>query len=150
MFSSTVGKSVLNNNGKLGEVFNDYTNNTAAGDFAHAEGEGTKASGKHQHVQGKYNIEDTSNTYAHIVGNGTSSAKSNAHTLDWNGNAWFKGDVFVNNTNQGTGIKLQKSNETYNENTGLRWYHINVNNTSNFELDTNDVCIVSYCWSKNI
>jgi hypothetical protein len=52
-----------------------------------------------------YNIIDTSAsaaeraTYAHIVGNGTSSSKrSNAHTLDWSGNAWFSGDVYVGST----------------------------------------------------
>lgn len=34
--------------------------------------------------------------YAHIVGNGTSdTARSNAHTLDWDGNAWYSGDVYV-------------------------------------------------------
>lgn len=31
--------------------------------------------------------------YAHIVGNGTVSKPSNAHTLDWDGNAWFAGYV---------------------------------------------------------
>ena len=37
-------------------------------------------------------------TYAHIVGNGTSSELSNAYTLDWEGNAWFAGDVYVHST----------------------------------------------------
>ena len=38
-------------------------------------------------------------TYAHIAGNGTShSARSNAHTLDWEGNAWYQGDVYVGST----------------------------------------------------
>lgn len=36
---------------------------------------------------------------AHIVGNGTEeNARSNAHTLDWEGNAWFAGDVYVGST----------------------------------------------------
>ena len=70
------------------------TGTTASGDYSHVEGSGTKASSKNQHVQGKYNIEDTTGTYAHIVGNGTSDgARSNAHTLDWNGNAWYKGKL---------------------------------------------------------
>lgn len=84
----------------------------ASGITSHAEGEGTKAYGKsshaegsfttassnYQHVQGKYNIEDKSNKYAHIVGNGKSGMeRSNAHTLDWKGNAWFAGDVQANN-----------------------------------------------------
>ena len=70
----------------------------AEGDYSHAEGQGTIAQGDHCHTQGKYNIADTENKYAHIVGNGTGSEegnRSNAHTLDWNGNAWFKGDVYV-------------------------------------------------------
>ena len=71
---------------------------TASGDYSHAEGYNTKASSENQHVQGKYNIEDTKNKYAHIVGNGTDSTKSNAHTLDWNGNAWFAGKL----TQEGT------------------------------------------------
>ena len=65
----------------------------ASGDYSHAEGCGTKASSKYQHVHGKYNIEDTSNTYAEIVGNGEQLANSNAHTLDWSGNAWYAGTV---------------------------------------------------------
>ena len=44
--------------------------------------------------KGKYNIEDTSDKYAHIVGNGESdTARSNAHTLDWDGKAWFASDA---------------------------------------------------------
>lgn len=66
----------------------------ANGTASHAEGSGTVAKGISQHVQGKFNIEDTSNTYAHIVGNGESvDARSNAHTLDWDGNAWFAGNL---------------------------------------------------------
>ena len=70
---------------------------TASGDYSHAEGRYTTASSASQHVQGKYNIEDTKNKYAHIVGNGTDSTRSNAHTLDWEGNAWYAGDVQANN-----------------------------------------------------
>ncbi|MBO5062894.1 MAG: hypothetical protein J6C08_00210 [Campylobacter sp.] len=67
---------------------------TASGYATHSEGYYTKASSSYQHVQGKYNKEDTANKYAHIVGNGTSTSKrSNAHTLDWSGNAWFAGDI---------------------------------------------------------
>lgn len=74
---------------------------TASGDYSHAEGEGTTASGNYSHAQGKFNIEDTNNRYAHIVGNGEDSEnRSNAHTLDWDGNAWFAGDVYVGGTSQ--------------------------------------------------
>ena len=63
--------------------------------YSHAEGMNTITTGRCQHVQGRYNaIEDTENKYAHIVGNGTSANKrSNAHTLDWDGNAWYQGGV---------------------------------------------------------
>ena len=83
----------------------------ASGLNSHAEGFATIASGEHQHVQGRCNIEDTANTYAHIVGNGYTDARSNAHTLDWNGNAWFQGDVFVGGTNQSNGDRLVKYSE---------------------------------------
>lgn len=72
---------------------------TASAHAAHAEGEGTIAASSHQHVQGRYNIEDAEGIYAYIVGNGnvlagqTEPVRSNAHTLDWDGNAWFAGDV---------------------------------------------------------
>ena len=65
---------------------------TASGSYSHAEGSSTTASSKNQHVQGKYNVEDSQGKYAHIVGNGTiASARSNAHTLDWNGVPWYQG-----------------------------------------------------------
>ena len=95
-------------------------NTTASGEDSHAEGGYTKASGKYahtegyhttassnsQHVQGKYNIEDTTSTYAHIVGGGTSNTdRKNIHTLDWNGNAVFSGDVTATKSD-GTEVSL--------------------------------------------
>ena len=95
--------------------------NTIAKQFAsHAEGDNTIASRRCQHVQGRFNIEDGGldkdyGKYAHIVGNGTSNSdRSNAHTLDWDGNAWFLGDVSVGWDCE----KLIKANEVYN-NLGL-------------------------------
>lgn len=78
----------------------------ASGYYAHAEGLSTTAQRQAQHTEGKYNILDTGGasasalgTYAHIVGNGTgTSARSNAHTLDWEGNAWYEGNVYVGST----------------------------------------------------
>ena len=73
---------------------------------AHAEGLWTIASSVYQHVQGQYNIEDTTGTYAHIVGDGTKEAlRSNAHTLDWSGNAWYAGTV------EGTAMIVKSSTE---------------------------------------
>ena len=71
-------------------------NTEASGTVSHAEGTNTIASAESQHTQGKYNIKDTEGKYAHIVGNGTADdARSNAHTLDWSGNAWYAGKVTV-------------------------------------------------------
>lgn len=71
---------------------------TASGDNSHAEGEYSEAAGKNQHVEGKYNALDENNKFVHIIGNGTYSTRSNAHTVDWNGNAWYSGDVYVGST----------------------------------------------------
>ena len=93
------------------------TGSTASGIASHAEGSGTKASSSNQHVQGKYNIEDTENKYAHIVGNGTSNTKrSNAHTLDWNGNGWYQGELYTGGTSQSDANKvLTTANISFNE-----------------------------------
>lgn len=91
------------------ESHSEGSNTVASGDQSHVEGSNTIASGMNQHVQGKYNIEDNSDIYAHIVGNGNSeNTRSNAHTLDWDGNAWFAGDVFVGGSSQTSGDKLMK------------------------------------------
>lgn len=64
----------------------------ANNEYSHAEGEGTETACAAQHVQGRYNVVD--DKYAHIVGNGSATNKrSNAHTLDWEGNAWYQGEV---------------------------------------------------------
>lgn len=71
------------------------------GHGSHAEGTYTRANADGQHAQGKYNIIDTTKQYAHIVGNGTADdARSNAHTLDWNGNSWYAGDLYTGGTSQ--------------------------------------------------
>ena len=68
---------------------------TKANKYAsHAEGIGTIANTLGQHVEGIYNKIDENQDYLHIVGNGKNDKKrSNAHTLDWDGNAWYKGYV---------------------------------------------------------
>ena len=104
----------------------------ASGDYSHAEGETANASGKNSHaeglgtsaisdcshVQGRYNVRDTEKKYAHIVGNGTSNISfSNIHTLDWQGNAWYSGDVYVGSTsgtNKDAGSKKLATEEYVN------------------------------------
>ncbi len=90
----------------------------ALGNASHAEGQGTIAQGAAQHVQGRWNdlLDDN---YSHIVGNGTSNAnRSNAHTLDWSGNAWFAGTI------EATGIILTSPNGSK--------YKITIDNDGNF------------------
>ena len=59
-----------------------------------AIGKGVLSSSNYQHCICKYNIEDGNSVYAHIVGNGTSNtSRSNAYTLDWQGNGTFAGTV---------------------------------------------------------
>ena len=92
----------------------------ATGSCSHAEGYATEADTAYQHVQGKYNIidDDSSGEHAHIVGNGTAyNARSNAHTLDWDGNAWFSGDVYTGSTsgtNKDAGSKKLATEEYVN------------------------------------
>ena len=95
----------------------------ASGYFSHAEGSETVASGEMAHAQnqktiaakacqtaiGKYNLEDTETTTskqkALIIGNGTSnSARSNALTVDWDGNVEAAGgaDLAALTENSGT------------------------------------------------
>lgn len=109
-FSMAVGESVVatgfasHAEGRSTEATKDgahaegyYTQ--ANGTYSHTEGYYTKAESSYQHVEGKYNIPDSINTYIHIAGNGTAEdARSNAYTLDWNGNAVYAGKVTVGST----------------------------------------------------
>lgn len=84
------------------------TGSWATGPSSHAEGYGTEAAGKYQHVQGKHNVIDEANKFADIVGNGADILnKSNAYALDWDGNVYLKGGVYVNcNADSTGGTKL--------------------------------------------
>lgn len=121
-----VGKQITTD-GKIGEIFNDYSANKATGNYSHAEGYGTTASGEashaegsitrasasyshaegyntmarsmYQHVQGKFNAEDANDKYAFIIGNGTDgNNRSNAFAVDW------EGKIYINNSNKGTDV----------------------------------------------
>lgn len=128
--ASPTGTGAFSLNRKSGTTTGQFSfaegyNGTASGEYSHvegregqstascshAEGYGTTANSRSQHVQGEYNVVDTASdegrgTYAHIVGNGTNVKRSNAHTLDWSGNAWYAGNVYVGGANQAAGNKL--------------------------------------------
>ena len=59
--------------------------------------------------------------YAQIIGNGFSSdVRSNAYTLDWLGNAWYAGDVYIGSTsgiNKDEGSKKLATEEYVDNNT---------------------------------
>ena len=64
--------------------------------YSLATNKSTIAGSEAQSARGKYNIEDADDVYADIVGNGNSDTdRSNAYTLDWNGNGWFAGNITI-------------------------------------------------------
>lgn len=82
----------------------------AYGNYSTAIGDYTVSTAQGSVATGRYNIKDTDENYALIVGNGVKGTEyidgqgwnhsySNAYTLDWQGNAKYAGDVYV----QGTG-----------------------------------------------
>jgi hypothetical protein len=79
-----------------------------------AQGKGTIVGSKYQNVQGRYNIVDDEGEYAHIVGNGEDdSHRSNAYTLDWEGNARFNGDVYAGGSQKEDGNSKKLATEDY-------------------------------------
>lgn len=121
------GSTPTTNNTEMGSQSHTEGNRTMAlGNHAHAEGNKTKALGEmshsegyetiahsdYQHVQGKFNVEDADNKYADIIGNGTSdSIRSNAYTLDWQGNVWYQGDIKIGGTSYDDGINVVTETE---------------------------------------
>lgn len=80
----------------------------ASGASSHAQNWGTVAASQYQTAMGRFNVSDSSQTYALIVGNGTSDgARSNAMTIDWNGNETLAGGLTLGSpltiANGGTG-----------------------------------------------
>lgn len=132
----------------------------ASGITSHAEGEGTKAYGKsshaegsfttassnYQHVQGKYNIEDKSNKYAHIVGNGKSGMeRSNAHTLDWEGNGWYAGKLSQEGTpTEDKDLATKKYVDDSRDNLVSNIYGNNIYNFQITEDEFNSLCNLLY------
>ena len=81
---------------------------TAKGTYSVALGAGTTANSRGSISFGEQNIEDVNKKYVMIAGNGHTDINfstgqmtevySNAYTLDWNGNARFAGDVYIQGT----------------------------------------------------
>lgn len=62
----------------------------ASGDYSHAQNRGTIASQYAQTAIGRYNTESG---HALIIGNGSIGHRSNAFTVDWNGDVEASGDI---------------------------------------------------------
>ena len=60
-----------------GEIFNDYTNNIASGEYSHAEGAQTTASGGYSHAEGIETI--ASGKYSHSEGTSTEATGDASH-----------------------------------------------------------------------
>lgn len=81
-------------------------------------GQYTIADSENQFVRGRFNLVDSEEKYADIVGNGTSdTARSNAYTLDWDGNAWYAGDVKVGGTSYDDANATELATKKYVDNT---------------------------------
>ena len=85
------------------QAYAEGAETAASGANSHAEGYNTLAKNAFQHVGGMYNVQDPSEadssqqgTYAEIIGNGTSDTqRSNARTLDWQGNEAISGSLTI-------------------------------------------------------
>ena len=73
--ASSVGKFTATGIGC--EIFNDYENNIASSLYAHAEGNGTKATAPSTHAEG--NNTTASSTYAHAEGRETTASGQSSH-----------------------------------------------------------------------
>lgn len=81
----------------------ECSNTKALGYASHSDGNRTIAQCRSNHVFGEFNLPDTGGSssvskgdYIEIVGNGTAEdARSNARTLDWNGNEVLAGKLTV-------------------------------------------------------
>lgn len=88
-FNSVFGSgNTMNGTGNI----TSGTENTVEQSNAAAFGTGLIAV-MNQTVVGRHNEKDAEQIYAFIVGGGNNYTKENIHTVDWNGNAYFKGDV---------------------------------------------------------
>lgn len=83
----------------------------ASGNNSHAQGNATISRGRSQFAFGEFNIQDNQNVtmddrgeFVEIVGNGTSNAnRSNARTLDWQGNEKLAGWLTMNGSVKAVG-----------------------------------------------
>ena len=81
----------------------------ASGTNSHAQNEATIAASKYQTALGKYNIADNNATYSVIIGNGNENQRSNALTVDWQGNVKTAGSVTENNGTRDIDLQISET-----------------------------------------
>ena len=123
----------------------------ADGERSFTMGYGTVAKAKDQLARGKYNIPDNGQNYADIVGNGKDdNNRSNAYTLDWNGNGWFAGSITTEGIITTSDIELPYLkeiiikgntviNEELKESSGSIIQTINIDNSTVIDLSDKNI-----------
>lgn len=126
--SSNIGRSGA---GEHSEIFNDYTNNTALGNYAHAEGSRTKAQGSYSFAGG-YNS-TAGGDYSFVFGNEAKAELDFGIALGYKSKAISRNAIAIGTQNTANGEKstaLGYYLTTYNEGE----IALGVNNYS--EMDT--------------
>lgn len=116
----------------------------AKGNNTVTEGERTVATRDNSHVRGQYNIVDDDKIYLDIVGNGTSIERSNAYTLDENGNGWFAGNITVGKDKKKL---LTETNIINSKNADLSF---EFTDTYNSEIRTAEVSSISFTFGDGV
>lgn len=129
---------------KSGETFNDYINNTATGDFSHAEGKKTAASGDNSHAGGNSSIASGENAFAH--GEGVKATEKNQFVVgSFNNSAKDADAIFIvgNGTteNPATIFKVRKDGTIVA--TNLSFDGVNVISDVNKEILTGNVKVAT-------
>ena len=145
-------------NSTHGEIFNNYNNNVASGDYSHADGFYTSASGNYSHasgsyttadqnnmfVVGKYNNDTSNNGKLFVVGNGDQNTKSDALVVKDDGSVLINDKIVIDNVIQSSNkygnitLKDYNNNETVKLNS-LNGLTLNTNKSVNdIQLGTNN------------
>lgn len=116
-------------NGKVSHAEGNVTR--ANGECSHSQGFYTFANGICQHTMGRSNIVDNENKYIEIVGNGdgyindsgslAGIRRSNARTLDWDGNEYLAGNLQAQGLTDGTTTKTMTEILTGGGGTNIIW-----------------------------
>lgn len=144
----------------------------ASGDYSHSSGRQTISRGMASNTFGRFNVDEDSTlehneygSYVEVVGNGISNSnRSNARSLDWNGNEYLKGDVYVDcDANSANGFKVATDlqlipyiNDTFSgtraQNITMDFlsgtYRITASSVTSNDTDSN-ICLINFLNGQN-